>query len=196
MTMESPAAENDAVRYAYKPSLVGVASEFELQSDAIEWNRAGTIIRIPYRDIRRVRLAFRPVTMQSYRFIAEIWSVGARKLTISSCSMRSMFEQARQDAEYNAFMLELHRRLMPFGASIRFQTGTPFLLYWIGVAVIAALCLAAATLIVRSLEAEAWMGAVFIAGILAIFLWQTGSFLRRNKPGIYTPEQVPPRVLP
>lgn len=196
MAVSSAGQTIDATHYAYKPSLVGAMSEFALQSDAIEWNRAGSVVRVPYADIRRVRLSFRPITMQSYRFIAEIWAMGGKKLTIASCSMRSMFEQTRQDVEYNAFMTELHQRLVPFGAAIRFQTGSPFLLYWIGVAVIAALCLAAAMLIVRSLEAEARLGAAFIAGMLAIFLWQTGGFLRRNKPDTYTPEQVPPRVLP
>jgi len=182
--------------YAYKPSLVGAASEFALQSDAIEWNRAGTIVRVPYGEIRRVRLSFRPMTMQSHRFIAEIWAMGGRKLTIASCSMRSMFEQTRQDAEYNSFVAELHRRLVPFRDRIRFQTGSPLILYWAGVAVIAALCLAAAMLIVRSLEAETWLGALFIAGMMAMFMWQTGGFLRRNKPGLYSPESLPLHALP
>ena len=193
---DSTAQAIDATRYAYKPSLVGAMSEFELQQDAIVWERTGKVVRVSYREIRRVRLAFRPMTMQSYRFVAEIWAVGGTKLTIASCSMRSMFEQARQDAEYNAFLAELHRRLVPFGPAILFQAGSPFLLYWFGVVVISALCLAAATLIVRSFEAQAWSGTAFVLGMLALFVWQVGGFLRRNKPGTYTPEQVPPRVLP
>ena len=107
-----------------------------------------------------------------------------------------MFEQTRQDAEYNAFIAELHRHLTPFGAAIRFQSGSPLILYWIGAVVIAALCVAAGTLILRSLQAEAWSGALFIAGIMAVFLWQTGGFLRRNKPGTYRPEALPPQALP
>jgi hypothetical protein len=196
--MTDSAAEQaiDPVRYAYKPSLVGAMSEFTLQDDAIEWDRAGSIVRVPYRDIRRVRLSFRPMTMQSHRFVAEIWAMSGHKLTVASCSMRSMFEQTRQDAEYNAFIGELHRRLAPFAAAIRFQSGSPLLLYWAGVVVIAALCFAAATLIVRSLEAETWLGAAFIAGMMAMFLWQTGGFLRRNKPGVYSPEALPGGALP
>ncbi len=186
----------DPTRYAYKPSLVGVASEFELRADGMEWNRAGNLVHVPYSDIRRVRLSFRPMTMQSHRFVAEIWAMGGKKLIIASASMRSMFEQTRQDAEYNAFITELHRRLVPFGHAIRFQSGSPLALYWIGAAVIVALCLAAATLIVRSLQAEAWAGAAFLAAVLGFFLWQTGGFLRRNKPRIYTPEALPPEALP
>jgi hypothetical protein len=136
------------------------------------------------------------MTMQSHRFVAEIWAMGGKKLTIASASMRSMFEQTRQDAEYNAFIAELHRRLVPFGSAIRFQSGSPFMLYWIGAAVIAGLCLAAATLVVRSLQAEAWAGAAFIAAILGFFLWQTGGFLRRNRPQLYMPETLPPEALP
>lgn len=186
----------DPTRYAYKPALVGVVSEFELQPDAIAWDRAGRVVRVPYRDIRRVRLAFRPVTMQSHRFVAEIWVMGGHKLTIASCSVRSMFEQTRQDAEYSAFLTELHRRLVPFGGAIRFQTGSPFLLYWIGVAVIAALCVAGAMLVLRAAQAENYTGASLIAAMLAFFLWQASAFLRRNKPNIYRPDAVPRQLLP
>jgi hypothetical protein len=186
----------DPTRYAYKPSLVGAASEFELREVGLEWNRAGTLVRVPYGDIRRVRLSYRPMTMQSHRFVAEIWAMGGKKLTIASASMRSMFEQTRQDADYNAFMAELHRRLIPFGRAIRFQSGSPFILYWIGTAVVTALCLAAAVLIVRSLQAEAWASAAFLAAILGFFLWQTGGFLRRNRPRIYTPDALPAEALP
>lgn len=187
---------SDPTRYAYKPSIVGAVSEFQLGPGGIEWNRAGTLVHVPYGDIRRVRLSFRPMTMQSHRFVAEIWAMGGKKLTVASASMRSMFEQTRQDAEYNAFIAELHRRLVPFGSTIRFQSGSPFVLYWIGAAVIAGLCLAAATLVVRSLQAEAWTGAAFIAAILGFFLWQSGGFLRRNRPQLYTPEALPPEALP
>ena len=37
---------------------------------------------------------------------------------------------------------------------------------------------------------------LFTVGMLGIFLWQTGRFLRRNKPGIYTPDQIPIHALP
>lgn len=188
--------EAEVTYYAYKPALVGASSEFELQTDAVAWNRAGSVVHVAYRDFRRVRLAFRPMTMQPHRFIAEIWAMGGTKLTIGSCSFKSVVEQPRHDAEYNAFLAELHRRLVPFGAGIRFQTGSPFLLYWIGVAVFTGLCLAATGLVVRALETQAWLGAVFVGGMLAMFLWQAGGFLRRNKPGRYTPDHLPAQVLP
>lgn len=187
---------NDPTYYTYKPALVGASSAFQLEDATIAWDRAGTVVRVPYRDIRRVRLAFRPMTMQPYRFMTEIWSIGGTKLTIGSCSLKSVIEQPRHDVEYNAFLAELHRRLVPFRDEIQFQTGSPFLLYWIGVAVFTALCISAIGLIFRALQIEAWLGAAFVAGMLGIFLWQTGGFLRRNKPGVYTPDQIPAHALP
>src|SRR5262245_48309976 len=60
--------------YSHKPSLMGAAWDFRLRDDALDWRVAFREGRIPYRGIRRVRLSFRPVTMQSRRFITEIWS--------------------------------------------------------------------------------------------------------------------------
>ncbi len=61
--------------------------------------------------IRAVRLSYRPVTMQSHRFITEIWSPGNPKIQIVSASWRSIMEQERLDNAYSAFVTELHRRL-------------------------------------------------------------------------------------
>ena len=108
--------ESGVPYYSFKPSLAGGMCELRLLPDAIEMSRSGRLVRFAYRDIRRVRLGFRPVTMQSYRFVTELWSDGP-KMTIASCSCRSFVEQTRQDAEYNAFIAELHRRIAASGAA-------------------------------------------------------------------------------
>jgi hypothetical protein len=187
--------DSDAPYYAFKAAMVGGASEFRLQPDAIEMNRGGRIVRFAYRDIRRVRLAYRPVTMQSYRFVTEIWGNGP-KMAIASCSSRSIVEQTRQDAEYNAFIAELHRRIAAAGALVKFQTGSPVLLYWAGVAAISGLCVASAVMAFRTLQIDSWQTAAVFGGMLVVFLWQAGGFLRRNMPGRYTPDQLPRLVLP
>ncbi len=47
--------------------------------------------------ITRIRMSFRPVTMQSYRFLTEIWSDRNPKLPIVSSSWKSLTEQERMD---------------------------------------------------------------------------------------------------
>jgi hypothetical protein len=55
---------------------------------------------------------------------------------------------------------------------------------------------ALAALAVRALQVEAYSGAAFIAAFFALFLYQAGSFFRRNRPGTYDPAAVPPLLLP
>jgi hypothetical protein len=196
--MEEPhdgATTGDEFTYAYKSSVVTAPFEFRLTSDALHWGKGGVRGQTPYRQIRRVRLSFRPLTMQNHRFVAEIWSEGP-KLTISSTSWKSLVEHERLDARYRVFMTELCRRIGAAGGRTRFQMGSPAILYWIGVAVFVGASLALASLLVRALQMAAWGGAAFIAAFLALFLWQAGTFFRRNRPGVFPPDAVPESVLP
>ena len=196
--MEEPsddATTGDDFTYLYKSSVVTAPFEFRLTSDALHWGKGGVRGQTPYRQIRRVRLSFRPLTMQNHRFVAEIWSEGP-KLTIASTSWKSMVEHERLDARYRVFVTELCRRIGAAGGQTRFQTGSPAILYWIGVVVFVGASLALASLIVRALQMAAWGGAAFIAAFLGLFLWQAGTFFRRNRPGVFRPDAVPESVLP
>jgi hypothetical protein len=186
----------DDPTYSFKSSLMGAGFEFRLAIDALEWRRGGQAGRVPYDRIRRVRLSFRPMTMQSYRFLAEVWSAGGPKLQIASTSWKSLVEHERFDAPYRAFVIELCRRIGAAKNPARLETGSPAWIYWPGVVVFVAASLGLAGLIVRALMTEIWGGAAFVAGFLALFLWQAGNLFRRNRPGTFRPDAVPPQVLP
>ncbi|TMJ05727.1 MAG: hypothetical protein E6G97_02175 [Alphaproteobacteria bacterium] len=136
------------------------------------------------------------MTMQNYRFLAEIWTADGPKLQIASTSWKSLVEHERFDAAYRAFVTELCRRIGAAGGPALFQAGSPGVFYWPGVLVFAGASLAIAALIVRALQAEAWSGAAFIATFLVFFLWQAGAFFHRNRPGTFPPNAVPEPVLP
>ncbi len=53
-----------------------------------------------------------------------------------------------------------------------------------------------AALVPRALQAHTLGGAAFIGAFLALFLWQGGNFFRRNRPGNYRPDALPPELLP
>lgn len=184
------------VVYAYKPSLLGAAHEFRLAGDGLAWRVGARTGRIPYADIRRIRLAFRPITMQSYRFVAEIWSASAPKLVIASTSWRSMVEQERLDGPYKGFIAELHRRLIARQSGVSFESGTVPFVYWAGLGLFIVVSLALAGLTARAVQAGAVTGGIFVAIFLAAFLWQAGNFFRRNRPGTYHPDAIPAAVLP
>jgi hypothetical protein len=182
--------------YAYKPALMGAPFEFRLTATALEWSKGRYSDRIPYDRIRRIRLSYRPQTIQSYRFLTEIWPVTGPKLQIASTSVRGMVEQERLDPAYRAFVSELHRRIAATAAPTAFAVGSPPVLYWPGVAVFVGASLVLAALVARALRNGDLAGAALVAGFFALFLWQVGTFFRRNRPGTYRPEAIPEAVMP
>jgi hypothetical protein len=186
----------DPFAYAYRPSLLGAAWEFSLAGDGIDWAAGRKGGHIPFRAVRRLRMSYRPASMQSHRFMTELWADGAPKLEILSSSWKSLVEQERLDGRYTAFVAELHRRIALAAAPARFERGSNPLLYWPGLIAYIGVSLGLALLVVRALQANAKGGAVFIGGFLALFLWQGGNFFRRNRPGRYSPEALPADLLP
>jgi hypothetical protein len=182
--------------YAFKSSLIGAPLELQLTDDALEWRKGSARGHAPYGRIRRVRLSFRPMTMQHHRFLAEVWPADGPKLQIASTSWKSMFEHERLDAQYAAFVTELSRRIGAAGGRTSFECGSPALIYWPGVVVLVGATIGIAALTVRALQTEAFAGAAFIAAFLALLLWQAGGFFLRNRPASYRPDAVPPLLLP
>ena len=196
MSIDRASAGEGAVAYAYRPSLLGAAREFRLTGDGIDWAAGRKAGHIPFRNLRRLRLSYRPASMQSHRFMTELWAEGAPKLEILSSSWKSLVEQERLDKPYAAFVTELHRRIALAAPPARFEQGRSPLLYWPGLIAFVGVALAAAALIVRALQADAKGGAAFIGGFLVLFLWQGGNFFRRNRPGLYRPEALPAELMP
>ena len=194
---QDPAATTpDAVTYSYKPSLIGTPFEVRLLPDALIWQAGGRSGRIPYREVRRLRLSFRPVTMQSERFQTEIWPAHGPKIVIASSSWKSMVEQEQRNGPYGAFVRELHRRLAATGSPARLEAGSPPLLYWPAVTLFVGVSLGLAALIIRALQVPAYSGAAFVAAFLALFLWKAGTFFRRNRPAVYAPDNPPRELIP
>lgn len=182
--------------YAFKPSLAGSPIEFRLDDDNIEWRTGRSSRRIFYRDVRKVRMSFRPVTTENFRFVAEIWPKTGGKVLIASTSWTGLVQQERHNASYTAFIKELHRRIAAAGASPEFRVGSPALLYWPGVAVFIGLCIGIAAVSVQPLRSDAWLGFAVVGAVMLFFLWQMANFFRRNLPGTYRPDALPPRALP
>jgi hypothetical protein len=196
MSATSAGTGRDSEAYTYRPSVLGAPWEFRLIGDGIDWQAGRKSGRIAFRDVRCVRLSFRPANMQSHRFMTELWADGVPKLRIMSSSWKSMFEQERLDAPYSAFVAELHRRISQSGAPVAYEQGTHPLLYWLGAIVFAAVQLALAMLILRALQAGAIGGAVLVAVFGALFIWRGENFLHRNRPGVYRADALPAQLMP
>jgi hypothetical protein len=193
---EASDAACDLFAYGFKPSLFGASWDYRLLPDALAWRAGGRGGEVRYADIKRMRVSFRPVSMQTYRFLTEIWPRRGPKLRVVSSSWRSMVEQQRQGAGYRAFVIELGRRIAMAQPTGMVDTGSAPMIYWTGVTVVAVVALAIAALIVSGLLTAEWAGAAFVSAFLALFLWQAGTFFRRNRPARCRPDALPEHVLP
>jgi hypothetical protein len=193
---DGPNSSSNDLGYVFKPSLLGSAWEFRLRPDVLEWQAGRMWGRVPYETITRVRLSYRPTTLQQKRFITEVWSSTAPKLTIASTSWKSVIEQERNDDAYSAFVRELNRRIGAAGAQTEFVSGSPPLLYWPGVAVLIAASVVLLAILVRTVMSLDWAGAAFIVAFIALLIWQIVPFFRRNRPGTYRPDSVPADLMP
>jgi len=190
------AGSGDNPVYTYRPSLLGTPWAFRLTDNGLEWSAGSKSGRVAWRDVRRVRMSYRPASMQSHRFITELWADGAPKLQIVSSSWKSLVEQERLDKPYSAFVAELHRRIARAGATPRFERGNNPLIYWPGLIVFTGMGLALVLLMFRVLADGALGGAAVVAAFFVLFLWQCGNIFRRNWPGVYRPDALPEVLLP
>jgi hypothetical protein len=195
MMQDERVGASEAV-YSFQPSVLGAGRTFRVSDRAITWDAGRRSGQVALSGVERVRMSYRPATLQTHRFVTEIWSSEAPKLTILSSSWKSMVELVDRGDEYGAFIIELHRRLIAAGSRARFEAGIHPLPYWIGCAVFLASALGFAALAGRAAMAGAGLGALLIVVFLLLFFWQVGNIFYRNRPGSYRPEALPPLLLP
>ena len=183
-------------RYAYKAALIGAARQFELMDEGLAWKVGGKSGVWPYADIAVVRLSYRPSSMQPRRFRTDIERADRQRLTIFSTSWQTVTLMAPQDREYRGFITQLHARMKQAGSKAALVGGIRPGLYAAGVAVVALVAISIIGLIVRALAIEEFGGALFLVGFAALFGWQIGGFMIRNRPQSYTFDQLPPALLP
>ena len=51
-------------------------------------------------------------------------------------------------------------------------------------------------LLARAVMSGSYSGALFLVFLIGVFVWQIGGFMRRNRPVKYTPDDLPPHLLP
>jgi hypothetical protein len=196
MTLDPPNEASPGTRYAYKASLIGAAHQFELTDQGLSWRIAGKSALWPYPSISSVRLSYRPVSMQSRRFRADIASEGRGNILLLSTTWQTATLMAPQDKDYRGFIIQLHRRMAEVGSRASLTGGLTRRAYLAAVAVLGVLGIAMAGLFIRAIATFEFTGALFLVGFAALFAWQVGGFVRRNRPQVYTFDHLPEGLLP
>jgi hypothetical protein len=197
MTASSPiAAAAPATRYAYKASLIGAAHQFELTEAGLSWRFTGRSGVWPYTEIAAIRLSYRPVSMQSRRFRADIHHLSGARIAILSTTWQTAALMAPQDKDYRRFIVELHVRMATAGSRAILSGGLGANTYAAALVLLALLATAMTGLLIRAVATGEFAGALFIVGFAVLFGWQVGGFVRRNRPLLYSFDDLPEALLP
>ena len=196
MTTDPPNENVTTASYAYKASLIGSAHQFELTDAGLSWRIAGRSGVWAYADIAAIRLSYRPVSMQSRRFRADIEGANRQRIAILSTSWQTVALMAPQDHDYRAFITNLHQRMEKAGSKAALIGGIGPKLYAAGILLLALVAIAISGLLVRASATGEFAGALFLVGFAALFAWQIGGFVGRNRPRTYTFDRLPEALLP
>ncbi len=183
-------------RYAYKASLIGSAHEFELTDAGLSWQAKGKSAVWPYAEITAIRLSYRPVSMQSRRYRADVEHKNGQRITILSTTWQTVALMTPQDRYYRALIVQLHRRVERAGGKPALIGGIGPITYAGGCLLLALVAIAITGLLARAVATHEFGGALFLVGFAALFGWQMGGFIWRNKPRTYAFDALPATLLP
>ena len=120
-----------------------------------------------------------------------------QRIAILSTSWQTVALMAPQDQDYRAFITQLHRTdeagRQQSRADRRHQVrrSTPP-----AIVVLVLVAIAMTGLLARAIATGEYGGALFLVGFAALFGWQIGGFIQRNRPQSYTFDQLPKALLP
>ena len=184
------------ISYVYKASLISSAYQFELTDSGLSWRIGRRSGVWPYADIASIRLSYRPMSMQSRRFRADIARAGGGRIAILSTTWQTVSLMTPQDQDYRAFVTELHRRMKAAGSKASLTGGIGTMTYAVAVAMLALLAIAMVGLLFRALATSEFTGALFLVGMAVWFAWTIGGFIKRNRPRGYSFDALPETLLP
>jgi hypothetical protein len=198
-SLPNQASEGEGARtisYAYKASLISSAYQFELTDSGLSWQMGRRSGVWPYADIASIRLSYRPMSMQSRRFRADIERAGGERIAVLSTTWQTVSLMTPQDQGYRAFVIELHRRMKAAGSTASLIGGIGAVTYAMAVAILVLLAIAMIGLLVRALATSEFTGALFLVGMAVWFAWTIGGFIKRNRPRSYSFDALPETLLP
>lgn len=191
-----PAAISTGTEYNFRPRIVGGDHVCRLTPDALVWEGGGRSRVIPYRDITHVRLSYRPGNLVSNRFIAEIWPREGGKVALASVSVAGPFSFDDRGDAYTAFVTELGRRIEQAQPGFRFEMGMPAWRWWPAV-IFAGITLAAIVYFVGYAVMTGQIKLLLVVIVFAaLFCWQMGTMLLRNRRRVGDIKSLPLDILP
>lgn len=152
-------------------------------------------IAIPLSSVRMLRLEYAPTRFQTRRYHCHLYNSGTRCGTIQNEHFVSLMTFEDRSETYRALVLALVRRLAAGGSGCRFVTGTTRANWFIQIGILAVSFLGLAAVLFLMGSAIGWLVGVKLL-LLACLVPTAISWVRKNRPGRFSADDVPEALLP
>jgi hypothetical protein len=188
---------SEETEYAFRSNAFVNRRRYRLTDDAMVWEEDGKPLDgVFYDDISEIRLAFAPTRWSTNRFRARIIFREGGMAELFNMDYIGIGNFNALDAQYNAFLRDLHRRLADRGTATVYRLGNStggYIANWLLIIFIAAmLALIFVFLFTIGLGPLALVKLVVILFFVPVLI----RYIRRAKPGTYDPRAIPDAVLP
>lgn len=186
----------DAIIYRFRGRPFAAETTLELREHELLAVQGARDIRVPYRDIARINLAFAPRGVNMTGFRGKIFINGGKTIAFEDRHWKSMVETEYPRREYRAFALALCARAGAANPDVDLRAGRhPIMM-------VATRLLAAGTTVllaylgVRAVVNANLLMAAMLLSFAALFGYWSWQFVMRNAPLRFKPRAVPEAVLP
>ena len=186
----------EPIEYSVRHDLLGKERTFRLEGGVLSVHEgADLVVSVPLEYVTGVRLKYHASQHRPEYYTATVFHRGGSVLIISSSYSR-LGEFENRGEQYAAFIRALHDELIPCAQTIRFMGGISMQLYLLYAGIIFASIVFLGWLLFF-LPAEYVSDLVWVKiSILAMLLWMSVRFMRRNMPVRYLPADIPASLLP
>lgn len=182
--------------YAHTPKPFGREVTFALKGRELIVSDERTTLTAPVREIVQMRLTYEPKNSMAKGFRMKLWFSNNRTAVMTNLAWRSLIQVERQDEAYRRFVTALVAEIGRANPACRFLAGHPRPA-WIVTSLASLATLGGiGWLAYRSLQIGAGGMALITLLFAAWFAFTIGEMIRRNRPQSFTPDRIPPDVLP
>jgi hypothetical protein len=195
--MGAGTASVDPTVYRLKAHAFVGRRTYRLTDQALTWEEDGkSLDGVRYEDIAEVRLAYFPTRAATNRYRAQIIFRQGGMVQLFNTDYRGLLDFHEQNAEYVAFMTELHKHLAAQGNGIVYRLGNSPAAY-VGnmILMVFIFAMIALSLFLFVAVGGGWLVVTKFVIVLA-FVPVLIRYMRRAKPGIYDPAALPSTALP
>ncbi|MGL4324113.1 MAG: hypothetical protein ACRCTD_08730 [Beijerinckiaceae bacterium] len=182
--------------YAHTPKPFGREVTFTRAGRELIVSDERKTLNAPLKEVTQVRLTYEPRNTMAKGFRMKLTLSNKRTATMTNLAWKSLVQVDKQNEPYRSFVTALIRDIGAANPNCLFIGGRPRVM-WLAMAIVAAATMSGLLfLIARAYWAGSNSMALFVLAFAMYFGWMASDLLMRNRPRIFTPEAIPPDLLP